>query len=35
MPKIPKVQARFIEPMLARFVDKPPQGPDWQYELKL
>lgn len=35
MPKIPQVQARFIEPMLAKLVETLPPGSDWQYEVKL
>jgi DNA ligase D-like protein (predicted ligase) len=29
-----RVAARFIEPMQCRVVDRLPEGPDWQYELK-
>ena len=29
------VRAGFIEPMLCLAVDKLPEGPGWQYELKL
>ena len=28
-------KARFIEPMLLLRTEKLPEGPDWQYELKL
>jgi DNA ligase D-like protein (predicted ligase) len=31
----PKVQARFIESMECLPVTKPPQGPEWSYEIKL
>jgi ATP-dependent DNA ligase len=29
-----KAQARFIEPMQCRAVNRLPEGPDWEYELK-
>ena len=35
MPASPKTEARFVEPMLARLVTKPPTGDGWQYEIKL
>jgi bifunctional non-homologous end joining protein LigD len=28
-------EATFIEPMLAKLVEKLPEGPQWEYELKL
>ena len=35
MPKKPKIQARFIAPMLAKVVTNLPEDDQWQYELKL
>jgi bifunctional non-homologous end joining protein LigD len=32
---LPKATLDFIEPMLARLVKNPPEGPQWSYELKL
>jgi bifunctional non-homologous end joining protein LigD len=29
-----KAQARFVEPMQCRSVDRLPEGPEWEYELK-
>jgi hypothetical protein len=29
-----KAQARFVEPMRCRSVDRLPEGPEWEYELK-
>ncbi|HEU4344215.1 MAG TPA: non-homologous end-joining DNA ligase [Candidatus Binatia bacterium] len=31
---LPAAKLRFIEPMYARVVNKLPEGPDWQYEIK-
>ena len=35
MQKSPAAKAHFIEPMYAVGVQKLPEGPDWQYEIKL
>src|SRR5215471_11305552 len=32
---MPKTKATFIEPMLLLRTEKPPQGADWLYEIKL
>ena len=32
---LPKATIRFVEPMLAKLVDKVPESADWQYEIKL
>jgi bifunctional non-homologous end joining protein LigD len=34
LPKLPSAKPRFIEPMKAKLVDKPPATGDWIYELK-
>jgi bifunctional non-homologous end joining protein LigD len=34
LPKLPSVKTRFIEPMKAKLVEKPPATGDWIYELK-
>ena len=34
LPKLPAAKPRFIEPMKAKLVDKPPATGDWIYELK-
>jgi bifunctional non-homologous end joining protein LigD len=34
LPKLPSAKPRFIEPMKAKLVDKPPTTGDWIYELK-
>jgi len=31
---LPPIKLRFIEPMYARLVNEPPQGPEWLYEVK-
>jgi bifunctional non-homologous end joining protein LigD len=33
--KAERITADFIEPMLCRAVEELPEGPDWQYEVKL
>ena len=32
---LPKVQAQFIPPMLAKLTETPPDGSQWRYEIKL
>jgi bifunctional non-homologous end joining protein LigD len=32
---LPTANVKFVEPMLARTTDKVPEGPRWQYEIKL
>lgn len=32
---LPKARLKFVSPMLAKAVNEPPDGADWQYELKL
>ena len=34
LPDLPSAKARFIEPMKAKLVEKPPATGDWMYELK-
>src|SRR5206468_5799608 len=34
LPKLPLAKPRFIEPMKAKLVEKPPATGDWMYELK-
>src|SRR5262249_21703144 len=34
LPKLPSAKARFIEPMKAKLVEKPPVSGNWIYELK-
>ncbi len=34
LPKLPSAKPRFIEPMKAKLVDKPPATSDWIYEIK-
>jgi bifunctional non-homologous end joining protein LigD len=34
LPDLPSAKARFVEPMKAKLVDKPPPTGDWIYELK-
>jgi bifunctional non-homologous end joining protein LigD len=34
LPKLPAAKPRFIEPMKAKLVEKPPATGDWMYELK-
>jgi len=34
LPELPSAKARFIEPMKAKLVEKPPATGDWMYELK-
>jgi bifunctional non-homologous end joining protein LigD len=32
---LPQAEMKFVEPMLAKIADSLPEGPQWQYELKL